>query len=583
MLESAPTSHPPAGQQFGRFLLLECIGRGGMAEVFRAVAHGVEGFQRIFVIKRIHRDKSDNPQLIEMFVNEARISALLNHPNIVHIYDFGQIEGWYFLAMEHLRGKDLLLVLRQLRAAGQVMPAALAAFVAREVAAGLDYAHRLTGPGGRGLQIVHRDVSPSNVMLVRAGGVKLLDFGIAKAEALLSLKKESLTDSLLVKGKLSYLSPEQVRNEPIDAQSDIFSLGVMFWECLTGKRLFYDKVDYKTMNNVLNRPVPAPSALRPDVPPAIDAVVLRALDRDREHRYQSAQTMADDLDHALADSRFQPRMLPLFLDELFGPDETLADSLPGVPPLPLPGDIETPIITPRPPLIAVPGLASFPPAGASADGLVPAASSNGARPAGAARARALALGLAGALIIGAFTAGLVLSNPPPLPELPPPPYARPAAARAPDPGATIARPAPAPVEAPPRAPAPVPAAAPPAAAAPAPAAPPVEPVARVSVRIESEPSGADVSDAANRPLGRTPLVTSLPRGSHSVTIILRKPGFRTTRHTLHPSGNLAALIHLRARPEPPAPPPSDRVTSPGGEERPLPPIEPPPPVIPEPR
>ena len=486
-----------------------------MAEVFRAVAHGVEGFQRIFVVKRIHRDKSDNPQLIEMFVNEARISALLNHPNIVQIYDFGQIDGWYFLAMEHLRGKDLLLVLRQLRASGQVMPALLAGFIAREVAAGLDYAHRLEGPGGH-LQIVHRDVSPSNVMMVRAGGVKLLDFGIAKAEALLGRKNDTRTDTVMVKGKLSYLSPEQVRSEPIDARSDIFSLGVMFWECLTGKRLFYDKADYKTMNNVLEREVPPPSALRPDVPAVLDVVVLRALERSREQRYQTAKDMADDLDLILMDSRFQPRMLPRFLDELFGPDRTLSDSLPGVP-SPFATQPELPVITPMSALPSVPGLASFPPPGTRNDGLVPAATReteilDGPR----SRARALALGLAGALIIGAFTAGLVLSNPPPLPELPPPHLSgsgRPAQHKR----ASI------PVE------------------------PPAAQPATVSVRIESDPPGAEVTDAKGQTLGTTPLATTLPRSATPATFTLRKRGYQTTRHTVVPEGNVAAVISLRPR------------------------------------
>src|SRR5688500_12097154 len=144
------------------------IGKGGMAEVYRAVAHGLEGFQRVFVIKRILRDKSAAPEFVDMFVNEARISALLNHPNIVQIYDFGQIEGHYFLAMEYLRGKDLLSVLRQLRSLGRHLAPEVAAYVAHQVALGLEYAHNLTHAGRR-LDIIHRDVSPSNIMLLRAG------------------------------------------------------------------------------------------------------------------------------------------------------------------------------------------------------------------------------------------------------------------------------------------------------------------------------------------------------------------------------------------------------------------------------
>jgi eukaryotic-like serine/threonine-protein kinase len=463
-----------------------------------------------------------------MFINEARISALLHHPNIVQIYDFGQIDGWYFLAMEHLRGKDLLLVLRQLRAVGQVMPPPMAAFIAREVAAGLDYAHRLRAPDGRDLQIVHRDVSPSNVMLLRAGGVKLLDFGIAKAEALLahdgSSTGENRPDNVMVKGKLSYLSPEQVRNEPIDARSDIFSLGVMFWECLTGKRLFYDKADFKTMSNVLERMVPPPSALRPDVPAAVDAVVMRALDRDREQRYQDAQAMADDLDQYLAESRFQPRMLPPFLKDLFGPDQTGADSLTGVPSAPLVRDPETPIITPsRPPAtVTVAGLASFPPPGSRTESQVPAIA---ASPPGNPRTRPLALGLAGALIIGAFSAGLVLSNPPPPPDPIPVSsvYARP---RLTPPAATGTAPA----------------------ATNAPAAAPAAPdPSTVSLHLESDPTGAHVTDAEGRSLGVTPLYTRVPRSTTPLTFTLGKRGYQSTRHTLVPDGNLATVVSLRRR------------------------------------
>jgi serine/threonine protein kinase len=507
-----------------------------MAEVFRAFAQGVEGFARIFVVKRIHQDKSDDPQLIEMFINEARISALLNHPNIVQIYDFGEIDGWYFLAMEHLRGKDLLLLLRQLRLARRIMPAPMAAFIAREVAAGLAYAHRLTGPGGHGLQIVHRDVSPSNVMLLRAGGVKLLDFGIAKAEALLCRKTDSRTETMTVKGKLSYLSPEQVRSEPIDARSDIFSLGVMFWECLTGKRLFYDKADYKTMSNVLERVVPPPSALRPEVPPAVDRVVLHALEQSREGRYQDAQGMADDLDLYLAETRFQPRLLPRFLDDLFGPDETLADSLPGVPSRLIADLPEAPVFSlTSGALPPVSGLASFSRPIGKSDGLLPASPPGDLALSTVSRGRALALGLAGALIIGAFAAGLVLSSPPPPPEVPTQPVS-----------AGVMRPEPPPAS---------PESQPGAGELARPAPPDA-----VSLHIESEPPGADVADVRGRLLGITPLTTRVPRGSTPVAFVLHKRGFQTVRHEMTPESNTAAMISLRVAPSgrrssPPVPTP----------------------------
>ncbi len=261
---AAPPPPKREGERFGRYTLLEQIGRGGMAEVFRAAANGVEGFQRVFVLKRILKDKSASREFIDMFVSEARISALLNHPNIVQIYDFGQIGGSYFLTMEYLRGKDLLSVMRQLRASGKLMSAGVAAFIAHQIATGLHYAHSLTRVGGETLQIVHRDVSPSNVMLLRAGGVKLLDFGIAKAAT--ETQNEQGSQAGLIKGKLSYLSPEQIRCADLDGRSDVFSLGVVLWEMLTGRRLFYDKNDVQTMKHVLERPVPPPSTQRAEIP-----------------------------------------------------------------------------------------------------------------------------------------------------------------------------------------------------------------------------------------------------------------------------------------------------------------------------
>ena len=314
----------PLGERFGRYILLEAIGKGGMAEVFRAVSHGVEGFQRVFVIKRILKEKSASKEFIEMFVNEARISALLNHPNVVQIYDFGQIGGSYFLTMEYLRGKDLLTLLRQLHSSNRAIDAGTAAYIAQQVAAGLHYAHSLTAAGGRGLKIVHRDVSPSNIMLLRQGGVKLLDFGIAKAST--DIRKHGTTQVGLLKGKLSYLSPEQLKAGQIDGRSDVFALGVVLWECLTGKRLFFDKTDFQTMRNVIERPIPPPSTQRSDLPAALDYIVVRALERDLDRRYPDAKAMVEDLESFLQEARYAPGTLPRLLDELFGQDTLHAEA-----------------------------------------------------------------------------------------------------------------------------------------------------------------------------------------------------------------------------------------------------------------
>src|SRR6185503_1893305 len=175
----AGTSHMP--QRFGRYVLLDRMGVGGMAEVYRAVVPGVEGFKRDLVVKKILTGQARARNFIDMFVHEARISALLHHPNVVQVFDFGQVDGNYFLAMELLRGRDLLGVLRGLRERKRLMPIPIATHIAHQVALGLGYAHALTSPTGEPLHIIHRDVSPSNIMCLRAGGVKLLDFGIAQA------------------------------------------------------------------------------------------------------------------------------------------------------------------------------------------------------------------------------------------------------------------------------------------------------------------------------------------------------------------------------------------------------------------
>ncbi len=319
-----------AGKRFGRYLLLDLIGRGGMAEVYRAVTHGPGGFQRQFVVKRIKADKAASKEFVEMFINEARISALLDHPNIVQIYEFGQVDGDYFLTMEYLRGQDLLSVLRRLKGRAQHVPVALAAHVACEVARGLDYAHGLLH-AGRPLSLVHRDVTPSNIMLLRAGGVKLLDFGIARA----AMKLRSATPVAgLVKGKLAYLSPEQVRGGKLDGRSDIFSLGVVLWECLAGKRLFFDHNDLTTMRNVIERPIPLPSTLRPEVSPELDRIVMQALHRDRDQRFANAGALADALEEVLREARFSAHATVQLLEQFFGdesgreaplPEDTLVD------------------------------------------------------------------------------------------------------------------------------------------------------------------------------------------------------------------------------------------------------------------
>ena len=199
-LESGP-------QQYGPYLLIEKIGAGGMAEVFRAVRNGPQGFVRQFAIKRITPRHAESNDFVEMFCNEARLTAHLSHPNLVQVYDFGEIDGSYYLAMEYLKGRTVLSVMRSLHARRRTFPVSAVAFIARQVALGLSYAHTLRGAEGETLNLVHRDVNPSNIMLLKSGSVKVLDFGIAKSSALTTLQ----TQAGLVKGKLSYAPPEQLK------------------------------------------------------------------------------------------------------------------------------------------------------------------------------------------------------------------------------------------------------------------------------------------------------------------------------------------------------------------------------------
>lgn len=529
--EVGDSSQKPAlGERFGRYTLLENIGKGGMAEIFRAVASGVQGFQRVFVLKRILQEKCASREFIDMFVSEARISALLNHPNIVQIYDFGQINGSYFLTMEYLRGKDLLSVMRQLRASGKYMPPGLAAFIAHEVASGLHYAHSLKQVGGRTLNIVHRDVSPSNVMLLRAGGVKLLDFGIAKSAT--EAKTAGLnTQNGLIKGKLSYLSPEQVRGTELDGRSDVFSLGVVLWEMLTGRRLFYDKSEFETMKNVLERPVPPPSTQRPDVPMPLDYIVVRALERDLDRRYPTAKMMADELQAYLEDTRFASGALPKLLDDLFGEDEGQFEAQ-------VPSAFAPPARTPSMlavPAVDMPSLDSGARAATQAakdDGHTSGPSSGSVPPlplpallaAPAARRSRRTTLTAGAGLGLALAVALVVSL------------------RKPTPPRTAS--APAPVAAP--------ASAPPVAAPPPPPAPPPAP-STVNLRVDSDPPGADVRDGTGRALGHTPAELTVPRAQGHLLLVLSRPGFAESRYEIATDRDVAALVTLKKlEPPPPA-------------------------------
>jgi hypothetical protein len=286
--------------------------------VFRAVVPGARGFRRQIVLKRILARHANAPTFVGMFAQEARISALLHHPNIVQVFDFGQVDGSYFLAMEFLDGWEIGAINRALRSSGAKMPIEIAVHIAHEVSLGLSYAHTLKVEGYQP-RIVHRDVSPSNIMCMRAGGVKLLDFGVATATG---GQQSSGAANASFCGKVAYCAPEYALGRGADARIDLFAVGVVLWEMLAGRRLFRRNSDRQTLAAVLGAPIAPPSSQRPAIPAEIDRIVMKALERNPERRYHSAALMAQDLERVLVERRYQSRMLPRLLGDLFGEPQT---------------------------------------------------------------------------------------------------------------------------------------------------------------------------------------------------------------------------------------------------------------------
>jgi serine/threonine protein kinase len=484
----APTGPEAGPQPYGPYLLLEKIGAGGMAEVFRAVRNGPQGFVRQFAIKRIIPRHAESSDFVEMFCNEARLSALLSHPNIVQVYDFGEIDGSYYLAMEYLKGRTVLSVMRSLHARRRPFPVAAVAYIARQVALGLSYAHTLRGPEGEALNLVHRDVNPSNIMLLKSGTVKVLDFGIAKSPSLTTLQ----TQAGLVKGKLSYAPPEQLKCRPLDGRADVFALGVTLWEMATMRKLFGGRTDFETVTNVMTKPVLPPSSQREEIPQAFDEVVLSALQRDPEKR-PDAKQLAARLGDFLVDTRFRDDSLAELMRELFGSNTSRVVAMPAL-------DAGSALAGES----TIPG---GPPTEADAPGLVPGLEA--ATPAAAAasahtwrgRRRVLA-GLAFVGVVGLAALGWVsrgslgqmrglLSSEPP------------------------------------------------AGAAPA---------AQIVVELDSRPRGAAVERADGTRLGQTPLTLRLPRSRAATVFVLRKAGFAPLTYRVTPERDFIATLELEKAP-----------------------------------
>jgi TonB family protein len=296
---AVPASHPEDeeptdGIKFGQYVLLEKIATGGMAEVWKARMRGVEGFQKTVAIKKILPHLSDNQDFIEMFIDEAKLAAQLNHNNIIHIYDLGKIQSSYYIAMEYIDGYDLKNILKKAQERDQPLSVEIALFVASKIAAALDYAHRKRDFEDKEMGLVHRDVSPQNVLISEEGDIKLCDFGIAKAAS-----KASHTQAGALKGKLQYMSPEQAWGRNIDKRSDIFALATVLFEMLTARKLFGGDNELSILEQVREARVTAPSQYNDEVTPQIDAIVLKALQKDPANRYQTAGEMQRDLDAVL--------------------------------------------------------------------------------------------------------------------------------------------------------------------------------------------------------------------------------------------------------------------------------------------
>ena len=291
----APAAAAPSAQEtYGPYQLLEKIAVGGMAELFRAKRTGVEGFEKVVAMKRILPHLSDNKEFVDMFIDEAKMVAGLAHPNIVQIYDLGKIEKSYYIAMEYVHGRDLRSILRRAKERGVAVPREVAVLVASKVCSALEYAHRKKDDRGQKMRIVHRDVSPQNILISFEGDVKLADFGIAKAAT-----KATAHESGALRGKLLYMSPEQAWGKPMDRRSDIFSLGLVLYEMLTDQRPFLGGSELSILEMVRECRIAPPSSVKADIPEELERATMKALARDPDERYADAAEMQKDLERIL--------------------------------------------------------------------------------------------------------------------------------------------------------------------------------------------------------------------------------------------------------------------------------------------
>jgi hypothetical protein len=275
--------------RMGPYLLEKKLAQGGMAELFVAAYERQDGFRKTVAVKRVLPHLAENSEFINMFIREARLAALLQHPNVVQVIDFGKIQNVYFIAMEYIRGKNLGEIMAGLK---EGMTVDQAVFVVSQVAMGLEYSHsKKDDKSGKALNIVHRDISPQNILISFQGEVKLSDFGISKASS-----EPSLTHAGVIKGKLSYLSPEQAMGQTVDHQADLYALGIVFYEILSGKRLYRFTSDIEAIRSIPEMEITPIKERRPDIPDGLNRIVMKCLEKDKGFRYQNARELLQDLE-----------------------------------------------------------------------------------------------------------------------------------------------------------------------------------------------------------------------------------------------------------------------------------------------
>jgi len=308
--------------QFGKYLLLEKVAAGGMAELYRAKVTGDHGFEKLVAIKKILPHLTDEGNLVKAFIDEAKLAALLQHENIVQIYDFGSLDGKYFIAMEYLFGKDLRRLIHKARENSTPLSLENTLFIISRICAGLDYSHNLKDLQGKPLNIIHRDINPQNILITYEGQVKIIDFGIAKAAS-----HNSTTHDGLIKGKLAYMSPEQAKGQTIDRRSDIFSTGIILYELLAGERMFQGETMhvYTQVRDAAYEPL---QNRVPDLPGKLHEIVQRALAKDPDDRYQSCGEMLADLEECIFELPVRPnvRSFSNFVKDFFREEFTAEEN-----------------------------------------------------------------------------------------------------------------------------------------------------------------------------------------------------------------------------------------------------------------